>query len=125
MIRKPSNSKDTSEVDRAIGSKINELRISMGITRQDLASQVGVTHQQLQKYERGVNRITVSRLFDISRALNVPITVFIDSASGEEDFSAGENVKQRMCVETMRDFLSIKRQDQQDAVRKLIRALVQ
>jgi transcriptional regulator with XRE-family HTH domain len=122
MTTTKSSSKDTSIVDARIGAKINELRLALGTTRQDLAGQIGVTHQQLQKYERGVNRITVSRLIDISKCLDVPIDTFIEAAQQGNQVK-GNDFKQRMCMEVMRDFIKITRDDQQDAVRKLVKAL--
>jgi transcriptional regulator with XRE-family HTH domain len=124
MITKKTGSKDTSIVDTRIGAKINELRLALGTTRQDLAGQIGVTHQQLQKYERGVNRITVSRLIDISKCLDVPIDTFIDAANQDNEV-LGQDFKQRLCMEVMRDFIKITRSDQQEAVRKLVKALAQ
>ncbi len=53
----------------------------LGLTLQTLAKAVGVTYQQLQKYERGVNRIGASRLFNLSHVLDVPISFFFDDLS--------------------------------------------
>ena len=50
----------------------------LGLTQETLAKTVGVTYQQLQKYERAVNRISASRLFILSRALNVPVSFFFE-----------------------------------------------
>jgi transcriptional regulator with XRE-family HTH domain len=50
----------------------------LGITQGDLGDKIGLTFQQIQKYERGANRISASRLFEISRALDVPITFFFE-----------------------------------------------
>ncbi len=53
----------------------------LGLTLQTLAKAVGVTYQQLQKYERGVNRIGASRLFNLSHVLDVPVSLFFDDLS--------------------------------------------
>ncbi len=53
----------------------------LGLTLQTLAKAVGVTYQQLQKYERGVNRIGASRLFNLSHVLDVPISFFFEDLS--------------------------------------------
>ena len=50
----------------------------LGLTLETLAKAVGVTYQQLQKYERGVNRVGASRLFTLGRALEVPVSFFFD-----------------------------------------------
>ena len=71
----------TERVDTIIGMKIHELRISMGLSRQQLATKIGVTHQQLQKYEKGTNGVSSIRLLQLSNYLKVPINYFF------EDFS--------------------------------------
>ena len=124
MTNKTSSSKDTCEIDARIGAKINELRLSLGVTRQNLAAQIGVTHQQLQKYERGINRITISRLFDIAESLDTGINVFLEAAQ-KDIIKKDQDIRQRMCMEVMRDFLKIKRTDQQEAVKKLVKALAE
>lgn len=58
-----------NNVDRLIGAKIHERRVARGMSRMDLAGRIGVTHQQLAKYENGKNRITVTRLLMIAAAL--------------------------------------------------------
>lgn len=123
MTRKGSNVKDVSVIDVNIGMKINQLRLALGKTRQDLAQQIGVTHQQLQKYEKGVNRITASRLVTVANSLNVPVTYFFEDT--KNPLSQEQLVKQRMYLEMMRDFTSIKEEDQQNIVRKLIKVLAE
>lgn len=116
------NVKETNELDVLIGNRMNQLRLASGMTRHQLADAVGVTHQQLQKYEKGVNRITASRLVDISRALGVDVNYFF-----EEDLELldAEYIRrQRMCIELMRDFARIPRPEQQDAIRHLVKVLV-
>jgi transcriptional regulator with XRE-family HTH domain len=66
--------------DAAIGEKLRALRLDRGLSQSDLGERVGVTFQQLQKYEKGVNRVSVGRLARIVAALNVPITAFYDAA---------------------------------------------
>ncbi len=63
----------TDAVDFAIGARIKELRITMGLSRQQVSERIDVTHQQLQKYESGANRISIGRMVAIARALNKPI----------------------------------------------------
>lgn len=59
-----------------IGEKLRLMRIEQNITQRQLAEKIGVTYQQLQKYERGLNNITASKLFLISQVLKRPITDF-------------------------------------------------
>ena len=65
-----------SEIDVAIGGRIRTRRELKGATQAVLAKACGVTFQQIQKYERGTNRVSCARLFDISRFLDAPITYF-------------------------------------------------
>jgi transcriptional regulator with XRE-family HTH domain len=66
-----NDEKKTGLFDIKLGNNIVKQRISLGISRKELAGKIGVTHQQLQKYERGLNRISVSRLMEIAKALNL------------------------------------------------------
>lgn len=63
-------------VDVHVGKKIFTRRIELGLSMEKLASSVGLTFQQVQKYERGMNRVSASRLFDFSKVLGVPINYF-------------------------------------------------
>ncbi len=62
-----------NEVDEQIGRRIRECRRSIGMRQDTLAAALGLTFQQVQKYERGFNRVSASRLYEIARILNVPI----------------------------------------------------
>lgn len=66
------------EVDEHVGQKIRHRRWLVGMTQQQLADAVGIKFQQIQKYETGANRVSASRLWDISRALNVPPSFFFE-----------------------------------------------
>ena len=68
-------------IDIHVGARVRLRRNLLGLTLQTLAKAVGVTYQQLQKYERGVNRVGASRLFNLSRVLDVPISFFFDDLS--------------------------------------------
>jgi transcriptional regulator with XRE-family HTH domain len=67
-----------SPIDVHVGSRIRLRRTLMGISQERLGEALGLTFQQVQKYERGVNRVGASRLFDLSRVLDVPISFFFD-----------------------------------------------
>jgi transcriptional regulator with XRE-family HTH domain len=68
-------------IDLHIGSRIRLRRTMLNMSMERLAESLVVTYQQVQKYERGVNRVGAARLFDISRALDVPIGFFFDDLS--------------------------------------------
>jgi transcriptional regulator with XRE-family HTH domain len=63
-------------VDELVGKRIRTRRTELAMSQTQLAESLKITFQQVQKYERGVNRVTCSRLSDIATALNVPITFF-------------------------------------------------
>lgn len=67
-------------IDVFVGNKIRLTRAARGISQQQLADKLGISFQQLQKYERGINRISASRLWEVSQALGVPISYFFDGA---------------------------------------------
>lgn len=69
----------TTRLDVHIGSRIRLRRKILGLSQQQLGAALGITFQQLQKYERGVNRVTASRLWDLARVLDVPIGFFFDA----------------------------------------------
>src|SRR6185312_2981975 len=63
-----------TQTDVAVGQRIREFRKDAGLSQTELADQIGVTYQQLQKYENGINRVGSGRLLQIACALGVPIT---------------------------------------------------
>ncbi len=67
-----------SPIDVHVGARIRLRRTLMGMSQERLGEALGLTFQQVQKYERGVNRVGASRLFDLSRVLDVPISFFFD-----------------------------------------------
>ncbi len=111
----------TEKIDMLIGMKIHELRISMGLSRQQLAARIDVTHQQLHKYEKGTNRISAGRLVTIAQALNKPTAFFFDDLEEDNHISLDQHA--RMCIEVSRNFLKIKNPLHQNAINLLIRTL--
>ncbi len=78
---KKQTSRGPNPIDIHVGSRVRLRRNLLGMTLQTLAKAVGVTYQQLQKYERAVNRVGASRLFNLSRVLDVPISFFFEDLS--------------------------------------------
>lgn len=70
-----------SPVDIHVGSRVRLRRTLLGLSQEKLGEAVGLTFQQIQKYERGANRIGASRLFEFSRILDVPVSFFFDDMS--------------------------------------------
>ncbi|MGP9821327.1 helix-turn-helix domain-containing protein [Salinarimonas sp. NSM] len=70
--------KHPNEVDREIGRRIKQRRTDLGLNQQSLAQQIGVSYQQVQKYENGTERVGASRLFAIANALQCPVADFYE-----------------------------------------------
>lgn len=78
-------------VDRHVGRRVCEKRISLGYNQSDLGRALGLTFQQIQKYEKGANRISASKLWDIARFFKVDIGYFFQGLSaGEPGVAEGE-----------------------------------
>ena len=65
-------------IDVHVGTRVRQRRILLGMTQTTLGKAVGLTFQQVQKYENGGNRISSSRLFEFAKILNVPVSYFFD-----------------------------------------------
>lgn len=82
--------KRATEQDRIVGQRIQMLRKSKCLSQTALGSSIGVTFQQVQKYENGSNRVGASRLSEIARVLDVPVSAFFDDAEGGAGAEQGE-----------------------------------
>jgi transcriptional regulator with XRE-family HTH domain len=72
--------KKPNPVDQHVGSRVRLRRMLLGMSQERLGESMGLTFQQVQKYEKGVNRIGASRLFQISKILDVPVQFFFEEA---------------------------------------------
>jgi transcriptional regulator with XRE-family HTH domain len=82
-------SRRPNPIDVHVGSRVRLQRMLLGVSQERLGERLGLTFQQIQKYEKGVNRIGASRLFDLAQVLGVPIQFFYDDAPiGEPQASA-------------------------------------
>ena len=70
-------------VDTHVGSRVRLRRTLLGMSQEKLGREVGLTFQQIQKYERGTNRVSSSRLFQLCQILNVPVSFFFDDLSSD------------------------------------------
>ena len=70
-------------IDVHVGSRVRLRRTLLGMSQEKLGDAIGLTFQQVQKYERGANRIGASRLFDLSRVLDVPVSFFFDDMASD------------------------------------------
>ena len=80
--------KAPNPVDKYVGSRVRMRRIMLGMSQEKLGEGLGITFQQIQKYEKGTNRVGASRLQAIASILNVPIAFFFEGAPGHETGAA-------------------------------------
>ena len=111
------------DVDRHVGARMRERRIMLGLTQSQLAELIGVTYQQAHKYERGINRVSAGRLYDISQTLNVPVGFFFEQFEDAARFET--TPRQRMSLELARNFNQITNKRHQEALSIVTRALSQ
>ena len=120
-------------VDIHVGGRIRMRRILLGKSQETVAGQLGVSFQQLQKYERGANRVSASRLYDIAQILMTPVAYFFDEMSSDPAASIGDPsdadptaksvMHNRMTLDLIRDFYRITSPRQQRCVLELVRAI--
>lgn len=82
------NSRRANPMDMHVGSRVRLRRMLLGMSQEKLGEHLGLTFQQVQKYEKGVNRIGASRLFELARVLGVPIQFFYDEAPAASHHTA-------------------------------------
>jgi transcriptional regulator with XRE-family HTH domain len=130
------NSRRANTVDVHVGGRVRLRRMVLGMSQEKLGEQLGLTFQQVQKYEKGVNRIGAGRLFDLSNVLGVPVQFFYDdlpvhassahagqgfAETGEADFV--DFLSTREGLELNRAFVRIADPRVRRSVLELIRAL--
>ncbi len=111
----------TQDIDRHVGARVRERRIMLGLTQQQLADLIGVTYQQAHKYERGINRVSAGRLYEIAQVLSVPVGYFFDGLNGQP--ARAVSPRERMCLELARNFAQIPNERHQEALSQLARVL--
>lgn len=113
---------ETVTIERHVGQRIRARRTMLGLTQQQLADLIGVTYQQAHKYERGINRVSAGRLFELAKALGVDVSFFYEGLSpGELQEVMPE--RQRLCLDMARNFARIREERHQEALSQLCRAL--
>jgi len=76
--RRRQKSDKPNPIDIHVGSRVRLRRTLLGMSQEKLGEAIGLTFQQVQKYERGANRVGASRLYDLSRVLDVPVSYFFE-----------------------------------------------
>ncbi len=116
--------KNTNETDKLIGEKIVSARMIRGLNRKALAEKLGVTHQQLQKYEKGFNRISASRLSDISNILGIAVNYFFTETAQDKVLrEEGEKFDINSINEIVGLASRIKNKSKLEAIKNLIKSM--
>jgi transcriptional regulator with XRE-family HTH domain len=113
-------SRSTTTVDSHVGRRVRERRVALGLSGDQFAKIIGVTYQQAYKYERGADRMSAGRLYEIACALGAPITYFFEELDGRPRPIASE---QRRLLEITRNIAEIEDVRFQQAIGQLVRAL--
>ena len=93
--RRRRRSDKPNPIDVHVGARVRLRRTLLGMSQDKLGEAIGLTFQQVQKYERGANRVGASRLYDLSRVLDVPVSFFFDDLSPETAAAAGAPPSER------------------------------
>ena len=126
-------------VDVHVGKRLRLRRSILGMSQESIGKAIGVTFQQIQKYERGINRMGASRLYDFGRVLSVPVTYFYEGYGDYVPMEAGElsaaepdsstfehdDVNSRETLEIMRAYYRIKNPAVRKRIMELIRAFAE
>ncbi|HSM95892.1 MAG TPA: helix-turn-helix transcriptional regulator [Rhizomicrobium sp.] len=113
-----------SLVDDHVGERIRVRRTELGLTQEDLARQLGISYQQVQKYETGANRISAGRLYEIAGELGVAVAYFFeDFDSGKRDAEMPHGGHNRAAIDLVRNFQGIRDEALRSAVTSLLKAM--
>lgn len=122
--------KTPDEIDAHVGARVRLRRTMLGLSQENLAEGLGVTFQQVQKYEKGTNRVGASRLQHIAAALDVPVSFFFEGSPGPLAGKGDEGseiltqmMRSKDCVELTRAFLAIEDKQVQRNILALVRSL--
>jgi transcriptional regulator with XRE-family HTH domain len=124
-------------VDVHVGQRLRQRRVLAGLSQEKLARMVGITFQQVQKYERGANRIVASRLYQLANVLDVPVSYFFEDMSEQaanDDIQQQESLvgadalshdimAERETLELVRTYYSIENEQVRRRAFDLLRAL--
>lgn len=138
QIPETANPRKSNPVDVHVGSRVRLRRMLLGMSQEKLGESLGLTFQQVQKYEKGSNRIGASRLFELARILGVSVQYFFEELVGYDAATAGgqpsfseqtgddhlvEFLNSREGIELNRAFLRIEDPKSRRAILELVRSL--
>lgn len=120
----PTPQSTASEIDSLIGDRIRRRRILMGLTQDQLGDALGISYQQVQKYETGANRVSAGRLYLIAQRLNVSAGWFFDPVGADKVESDLDEIgPPRLLMEFVRNFARIKDDKVKTALVTLVRSM--
>ncbi len=126
MARQPRGTKarrpEDIEIDQRIGQRIKERRLLMGLSQTALANGLGITFQQLQKYEKGHNRIAAGRIYACAQLLDVPPEYFFEGLDGS-DSGTPDETRSDEALKLARAYYNIGDPANRQHVRKLVQAI--
>ena len=108
------------DIDRYVGVRIRERRIMLGLTQRQMTELIGVTPQQVHKYESGISRIGAGRLHGVAQALGVEVAYFYE---GVQQRPKAPNSQHRLVLELARNFMAIRNSRQRDALTEYMRTM--
>ena len=101
-----ASKKSPNPIDIHVGSRVRLRRMMLGMSQEKLGEHLGITFQQIQKYEKGTNRIGASRLQAIARVLSVPVAFFFEDAPGLAPVAGDQGFEDQAATSYVVDFLS-------------------
>ncbi len=124
-MRKPRGR--ANAIDGHVGSRVRTRRTLLGLSQEKLGEALGISFQQLQKYERGSNRIGASRLYQISKVLDVPVSYFYEDMPDEQTgpqtqpTEEGDTMHKRETLELVRAYYRIENAAVRQRLREMVR----
>lgn len=119
--------KAPNPIDAHVGARLRLRRLTLGLSQEKLGRQLGLTFQQVQKYERGANRIGASRLYAIAQILEAPIAYFFEGLDELETTNPDERIEAMLsspeAVELNRSFARIRDQATRRRLADLVRSV--
>lgn len=129
-----------SDIDIHVGQRVRVRRSLLGFSQEKLAESIGITFQQIQKYERGTNRVSAGRLFELSKILNVPVSYFFEQMTGaansdqaarglsdneQDKFEGPDVMTSKETLELVRTYYSIENPEMRKDIMKFIKSMAE
>ena len=120
---KLTNQRSSGKYDAELGRRIRLRRVELGISQSELAEKLGVSFQQVQKYEKGMNRVGAARLQLVARTLDVPVTFFFDGDGKSREVDSLLFIDSSFSLRLLRAYASVKSQAVQRQFVSLIESI--